>query len=102
MTNNGTRVKKTGNKEWNACVLGVEGNQFKVKLNSQAKNLLIGFGPRTVNLNGSNYSTCGYYLSTHAGALYSQNGHSGTSYASKIRLDRLLKVNLKMETFHSL
>ena len=94
LTHNETRVKKTGNNGFNAFVLGEEGNQFKVKLNSQVDYLMIGFAPRTVNLNGNN-SKCGYYLFAINGTLYSQNGDLGKSYASKISAGSIVECKFE-------
>ncbi|EFC35970.1 predicted protein, partial [Naegleria gruberi] len=75
-----TRLKKTNTSDLNSNVLGTKSNHFKVKLISNCNSLMIGFAPKSINVNETNNNTkCGYYLYTTTGTIYSQNGESNKS-----------------------
>jgi hypothetical protein len=43
---------------------------------------MFGFAPKKINLTGSNYSSCGYYLYVCNGTLYAQTGESNSTYSN--------------------
>ena len=80
----GKRVKKQGRNNWNSCVLGEEGNRFKVKLITlKDGGLMIGFAPRTINLKRSN-TDIGYYLNIYIGTLHSKTNECSPYTNTKI------------------
>ena len=78
---NGKRVRKTGDFGWNACVLGSACTTFSMKVNTPQNHIMLGFAPKTVNLNGKNHDSCGYYVCAENGALFSQCGDSDKPWA---------------------
>ncbi|EFC35210.1 predicted protein, partial [Naegleria gruberi] len=83
-----TRARKTIANGWDAAILGTKTNVFKIKLISNCANLMIGFAPKTININGSNYNSCGYYLYCAGnGYLFSERGDSCKSYINSRIVD---------------
>jgi hypothetical protein len=77
-------VTKTGSSGWNAGVLGsAPCDRFSVRIDhiGSACNLMIGFSSKqNFQINGQNYTRCGWYLYGSNGNLYSQAGDGSRSY----------------------
>jgi len=66
---------------WNGTVLGTKCSKYTIKVGTLLYGyLMMGFAPKNINLSGSNYTSCGYYLYITNGTLYSQGGQSGSTY----------------------
>ena len=70
-----TMVKKMGGSgcNWNACVLGEGGCQFRIKLLNRCGYMMVGFATSRhgVKLDGQNFNV-GYYVFTRNGTLFSE------------------------------
>jgi len=84
----GTIATKNGNDAWDAAVLSkIPVKSFKVRILNRGSggNIMIGLAPKNnFQVNGMNYSTCGYYLYVNNGTLYSQNGDSNKAYLNRL------------------
>jgi len=67
---------------WAANAVGTKATKYGLKLGTGCTDLMIGFALKTLNVNQSNYTVCGWYFYTNGGVLYSQAGDSGRSYGS--------------------
>ena len=90
-----TRARKIGTSNHNAAVLGTKANSFQVKLISNCGGLKIGFAPKSINLNHSNYDSCGYYMLTFDGTLYSQRGEYFVYLESSVQDGSVVGCELK-------
>jgi len=66
---------------WHTC-MATKANKYSIKILSGCSCMMMGFAPKNINLNGSNYNSCGYYFYNYNGTLYSGNGKSGTSFSN--------------------
>lgn len=80
LSNNGLTLTKTGGGRtgWDCNVLGSAGwvsgvHEFSVRLDTTCE-MMVGVAPAQTNSTGPNWSTCGFYLGTHSGALFAQDG----------------------------
>jgi hypothetical protein len=69
--------------EWNAAALANQTAKFSVKI-IKGGNMMIGLAPKSINLEGSNYNTCGWYLYTSVGSLYSWKGEWNIPYVGEV------------------
>jgi len=79
---NKRKIKFNGS-GWTGSALGNKKNcaKWAIKLtNGQNNYLMLGMGPKTINLQGNNYSKCGYYIYLPSGHKYSQKGDSHAVY----------------------
>jgi len=85
---NENKTASTTNTTWNCNAIASKPDlvddwmSYKLLINSGGGNLMIGWGPSTMSLTSSTYSSSGWYFYQAGGTLYSQNGDGGKSYAS--------------------
>jgi len=72
----------TSASSWTANCIANKVSKYSVKFISTCNDLMIGFAPKKVNVNQSNYTNCGWYYYTSGGSLYSQDGDSSRSFTS--------------------
>jgi len=83
---NKTVTKVSGGDGWNAGVLGTEPvESYHVTITSRGAcgNLMVGLAPQSgFQINGTNCSTCGYYIRVYNGTLYSGHGQIDQPYCN--------------------
>lgn len=96
ISDNGKTIGKNGPQGWNAAVLGtvsVPSYSVKILQRSVRGTIMIGMAPNTVQLNGSNFSSCGWYFYVNDGTLHSQVGDSHRAYTTTIQQNSVVTVN---------
>jgi SPRY domain len=78
------KVTKTTNSAYPGLIWDASIHKYKVTVNASNHTcIFIGFAPsKLFDLDGSNYSSCGWYLCLNNGTLYSQNGDCNKPYSS--------------------
>eukprot|EP01120_Amphizonella_sp_Union-15-10_P015028 TRINITY_DN757_c0_g1_i1.p1 TRINITY_DN757_c0_g1~~TRINITY_DN757_c0_g1_i1.p1 ORF type:complete len:463 (-),score=81.12 TRINITY_DN757_c0_g1_i1:110-1498(-) len=89
LSKNNTQAKFTGY-GWQGSALCSPVNCYFVKLVSGCGNLMLGMGPKGINIEGNNYQTKGYYFYCLNGSLYSGHGQSGKLYYQKVTPDSII------------
>uniref|UniRef100_A0A6B2LF59 Potassium channel tetramerisation-type BTB domain-containing protein n=1 Tax=Arcella intermedia TaxID=1963864 RepID=A0A6B2LF59_9EUKA len=95
-------TKQSGGSNWNAGVLGSIPNlsSFKLRLKNIVSHgcAMLGMAPKkNFNINGSNYTSCGWYYYAHTGGLYSSKGDGNRSYATALQVGSILEVIFNKE-----
>jgi len=83
LSNSNRRIKKDSLDGWDCAALGTKCNHFSIRLLNNCPYLMVGMAPQGINKEGTNYTTCGWYLYCSSGGLYSQSGDGNKAYAQK-------------------
>jgi len=77
-----TIATKSGGNGWNSAVLcAISKPKYKVKIINRVNgDFMIGLASKRINVNGTNYSSNGWYVHGGKGQLYSQFGDTGRHY----------------------
>jgi len=99
--NNRTFTKTRDGTEGNCNVMGTIGwssgvHEWTVILGENCQYVMIGIATNNTNPIGQNYESNGYYLYTHDGNLYGQNGVNCVTY-HKSRLHENQRISVKLD-----
>ena len=83
-------VTKSSSDGWNANVIGSEAIskgsitivKYRIEKTDSNSHIMFGLAPKSINQNGVNlYTSCGWYLYSYTGGLYSQSPLSFSNFA---------------------
>lgn len=83
LSHNNKRVLKDAKPETNRSALGTKCNKFSIRLIKNCGGLMVGMAPRTINKEGRNWNSCGWYLHCGTGCLFSQDNLRKREYMPK-------------------
>jgi SPRY domain len=84
-----TVTKTAGNNTWHGLIWDGSIHKYTITLkSSQSIHMLVGFAPsKTFDVSKTNCDSCGWYLYSSNGTLFSQNGDRHKAYTSSCRCE---------------
>jgi len=96
LSNSNRRLKRGASEGWDCGALGTQCDHFSIRLLDKCDNLMVGMASENIRKEGSNYTTCGWYLYCATGGLYSQSGDGNRTYAQKCSANgTVIDISLK-------